>query len=184
MLVFKKYIKDLFDELMLVNKFKCSSANEQSVCYTNRSISICITYDQLRSYELDIIFVNNRTSEQFNLGQFLRFKEVADKENYKGFIVSDQNELINVSKRLFNLLKSYGYDFFNEEDSFFSKMAVFAKKESEESIKKRELVYIRQEAEQAWHAKNYKKVIELYKQIESLLKLSEKKRMEFAKKQI
>lgn len=189
LLEFSNNVKKHFDFLLGPYGFKCTKSNNHNVTYENQHVFITIHFDNGISFELDICFGHhsmlfNENMQSFNLGELLRLYDVEKIEGYTFFQAATQNSLNRCIEKLSLLLKKYGHDVFTGNNRTFARLNELRLRECSQYARQKELTFARKDAEQAWQRKDYHNVVELYSKIYKLLTKSEKRKLDYAKKQI
>ena len=166
---------------------KCVKASPWLVRYQSKLIFIDIRFDGERSYELGCEIGRNdnlRGSLEgpFNIGEVARSKGYSEIDVVTFFQVTSRKSLEKFVKELANYLISYAQDLLDGSEERFNRVADFREKECDEYALERDLSYMRNQLDDAWKNKNYKKVIELLEPIESNLKQPELKKLSLALK--
>lgn len=188
-LVFANHVHESFEFLILKYGFQCASSSEHCVRYENDRVFVNVRYDKERSYELDVEVgqknvLFNGQERPFNLGEVLRLKEVEAKEQYTFLQASNQQDLVGAIRRLASLLDIYASELLQGDQFAFKALANLREREGRQYALEKELQFIRSDADKAWEAKDYAKMVRLYSPVEQLLTPAEKKKLEYAKKHL
>jgi hypothetical protein len=174
----------------LISKYQCQcvSSNERLVRYENDLVFVNVRFDNGRSYELGVeigqknVLFNGQEME-FNLGEIIKLKDVENREKYTLFQVSDQELLVSAISNLAELIDTYGAELLQGNQVDFSSLAMLRRSECDKYEVARKLEFVRSEVDEAWKAKDYKKVVQLYRSVDAHITLAEKMKLEYAIKQ-
>ncbi|HEX6794302.1 MAG TPA: hypothetical protein VF304_10675, partial [Casimicrobiaceae bacterium] len=142
-----------------------------------------IGYDQEHSYELSVELAKAGLRPSFSLGEVLRFAG-APPNVASSFQVTEPNVLGQCVEKLAQALWKYGADLLRNDKNAFIKLTRFRNKESYEYELESRLRHARSLAEDAWQKRDYVAVVSALLPWSHVLSPSEKKRLEYSRKQV
>jgi hypothetical protein len=164
--------------------FSCINEDQYYVLYESQNVFIGITFDGNRSYELGVnIGFKNITSPGYSLGEILKcFGGPAEK--YSCIQVTTPESLSNFLVIFSDFIKKYAIDLLKGDNSAFQQLKEARNKECHEYAIEQRLAQMRCILKEAWHTKNYVKVVELLTPLEQHITQAEHKKLEYAKEKL
>lgn len=186
---FEDHVQNQFKYLFDLYQYQVTKIKATIVHFESDRVGINVVYDKHRSFEVNLFFglINAEDGSvltSYSIGELLRFKGVNIKENYRGFMASDEKNMIFAVKELSRLLKKYGEKILSGDNDEFNQLANYRHQEAKEYKLQKKIYLVRKDATTAWKNKDFKTVVSLYESIVNYLKDSELKRLNYAKKQI
>lgn len=160
---------------------------ESSLRYENDKVFLNVNFDSARSFELGVEIGKKDArypGPPFDLAEVLRLRGVQDSLAVNALVVSDPSWLKDALARLADLTMKHASDFLTGNDLSFAQVAKWRNKESAELALASKLRYARADAEAAWIAKDFKKVVKALEPVEAHLSEAEKKRLDYSRKQV
>ncbi len=151
------------------------------VRYETDQLFVNIYHGRL-SYELgfECGLKSKGEDSRFRLNTILRGL-IGDTHNKQTFYQASNKEAVaNCLSKISDIVKKYCFSLLRAEDLAFVKVDRASADEGQELTEKYTLGFVREQAEQAWRNKEYKKVRSLYKTIEEKLSYIELKRLKYA----
>jgi hypothetical protein len=166
----------------------CVKVDPTFVRYESRSIFVNI-YHGRRSSELDVeIGKLEKTpgiqENWYTIGEVMDLMGVRKKLGFTFFQASTRERVQMLVPKLAEYVREYARPIFEGNLSIFESLHNLRSKKSEEYIKEMYLSQIREEAENAWHEKNYAKLVELYSSMKDDLTSVEVKKLQYAQKHL
>jgi hypothetical protein len=176
-----------FDPIAQQFSLSCTACSEWKLRYENEVVFLEVNFDNARSYEVAVELgkKDSRLPERpFTLAEVLRLRGVEGTSFVDGLQASDQARLAQALARLADLVSRYAIDFLSGNSFSFAQLAKLREREGLAYALARDLRLARIDAEIAWAAKDYKKVVKAYEPLELYLTSAEKKRLEYSRKQL
>jgi hypothetical protein len=167
--------------------FKCVKNSPWLVRYESDVVFINIYFDWNRSYEFGCELGRNDNLRgslkvPFDIGEIIRSKGNSDEHIGSSFQVTSRDSLEKFAKELASSLKYYAHEFLRGSSDAFNQVADLRDKECKEYALEKELRLMRSKLGDAWHNKDYQKVIELLSPLREKLRESELKKLKYALK--
>jgi hypothetical protein len=177
-----------FDFLTAEYGFHRTKVDVTFIRYESRDVFVNV-YHGRSSYELGLEigrFAERVGTEdvEFSLGNIIDVMGARAQTGYTFFQASTPEKVKRLVSRLADLLKEYGKAALTGDPLFFSKLRDEAARKSDDYLKQIQLSRIREQVGQAWHQKNYFKVVELYESVRDDLTPAEIKKLEYARKHL
>jgi hypothetical protein len=186
-LLFSSEARRQFDPIAQKFGLVCVIASGQCLRYENDKVFLIINFDSTRSYELAAEIGEKNTQylgPAFSLAEVLRLRNVDDAEFVSGLMISNEARLPDVLSRLAKLTIDYASDFLAGNEFSFMQIEKMRNKESAEFELASQLKFAKSDADAAWSVKDYEAVVKVLKPLEQYLSLTEKKRLEYSRKQL
>lgn len=176
-----------FDPVAQQFGLACVACTEWGLRYESDKVFLKVNFDNDRSYEL-AVEIGQRDDRSpgppFSLAEVLRLRGVQDATFVGGLIVSDFARLRDILARLAELTIRHASDFLMGSELSFVQVAKLREKESAEFELASELRYVRSTTEAAWAVRDYKRVVKALESVEPHLSQAERRRLEYARKQL
>lgn len=176
-----------FDPVALQFGLTNVARTESSLRYENDKVFFSINFDSARSFELGVEIGKKDArypGPPFDLAEVLRLRGVQDSIAVNALVVSDPSRLKDALARLAELTVRHASDFLMGNDLSFAQMEKLRDRESATLALASQLRRARAAAEAAWAAKDFKKVIKALEPLEPHLSESEKRRLDYSRKQL
>lgn len=186
-LLFSIEARQHFDPVAQQFGLICVTSNDQGLRYENEKVFLEVNFDNGRSYALGIEIGKQHTQylgPPFSLAEILRLCGIQDAAFVSKLMVSNELQLPGILSRLAQLTLDYASDFLMGNDLSFARIEKLRNKESAEFELASQLRYARSIIDIAWPARDYKAIVKALELLEPYLSPSEKKRLEFARKQL
>jgi hypothetical protein len=167
--------------------FKCVKQETTLVRYESSSVFVNI-YHGRSSYELGVEIGELRRNSDvpefgFTLGEIISLTDTKIGSMYP-YQITKPELISKYISQLAELVKKYAVSALIGDRVFFEQLSSSQLRKSEEYIKDMKLTEVRTKGEVAWREKNYKQVVELYGSVEGDLTLSERKKLEYARRKL
>jgi hypothetical protein len=158
------------------------------VRYESASLFVNV-YHGRRSFELGVeiglLQKSPGTQEDwFSIGDIMDLTGVREKHRYTFFQASTRERVTMLIPRLAEYVKEYAKPIFEGDLQIFERLEDLRGKKSDAYVKDMDLRQIRPKAEEAWHKKDYAKLVELYNSMKDDLTVVESKKLEYAQKRL
>ena len=168
--------------------FSCVKIEPTFVRYESTSIFINI-YHGRKSSELGVEIgklssISGLKENWYTLGEVMDLMGVRERLGFTFFQASTRERVQLLVPKLAEYVRKYARPIFEGNLQIFERLRDLRHKKSEEYRKEILLNQIREEAEKAWHKKNYAKLVELYDSMKNDLTLLEVKKLEYAQKRL
>ena len=178
-----------FDPLASRHGLRCVSTAPASVRYENERVFLQVRFAAGGSFEVGVeigeVQVSAANPERpFNLSEVLRLHAAPDSTYVERLQASRPDVLIEGIQRLAALTARHATGLLDGKASEFLLLGQFRDKECADYAISRDLRYAREDAEEAWAARNYPAVVKVYKPLRKELTAAERKRLEFAERQL
>ncbi len=186
-LLFSSAARRQFDPVAQQFGLVCMASDEQGLRYENDNVFLDVNFDNGRSYELGVEIRKRHTQypgPPFSLAEILRLRSVQDAAFVSGLMISNESRLPDILSRLARLTRDHAADFLMGNDFSFAQVEKLRNQESAEYELASQLRYARATVDMAWPARDYEAVVKALEPLESHLSPSEKKRLEYSRKQM
>lgn len=186
-LLFSAEARRQFDPVAQHFGLVCTISDEQGLRYENDNVFLEVNFDNGRSYELGVEIGKRHTrypGPPFSLAEILRLRGVQDAEFVSGLMISNESRLPDTLARLARLTLDHAADFLVGNDLSFAQVEKLRNKESAEFELESQLRYARSMVDVAWPARDYEAIVKALEPLEPHLSPSEKKRLEYSRKQL
>ena len=186
-LCFTQEVLAAFDFLTKEYSFRCVRKSATFVRYESPNVFVNV-YHGRGSYELGCeigsLLSKIPENDKFTLSDIVQLADAQKETGYTFFQASTVDRVKMLVPRLSELVKKYAVSALKGDKRTFEQLRELVQKNSDDYIKDMNLAHMRKRADKAWHDKNYTKIIELYKTMQTDLNEIEKRRLKYAKKMI
>ena len=166
--------------------FRCVLSSETAVRWETDGVFVQLRYDAHRSYEVGLE-IGQLTAEAARLGPPFTLGEVL---GLAGFALADrpffqtstEERLEAATREIARLLVQYGKKFLLNDAEAFKSLSRQREQDCTSYAEERNVTRMRTAADKAWHERDYKAVVDLYREQMERLTLAETKRYEIALK--
>ena len=185
---FVSEVVSAFKFLLTDYGFSCVKVEPTFVRYESTSIFVNI-YHGRRSSELGVEIgklgnIPGLKENWYTLGEVMDLMGVREKLGFTFFQASTRERVQILVPKLAEYVRKYAGSMFEGNLQIFERLRDLRHKKSEEYMKEIFLSQIREEAERAWHKKDYAKLVELYDSMKDDLTFLEVKKLEYAQKRL
>jgi hypothetical protein len=168
--------------------FKCVKQETTLVRYESSGVFVNVFHGR-SSYELGVEIGQLRKNLDipefgFTLGEIISLSDAKFGAMYRPYQITKPELITKYVEQIAELAKKYATSALVNDKGFFEQLSSLQLQKSDEYLKDMKLNQIRSEVEVAWREKNYKQVVELYGSVESDLTLSERKKLEYARRKL
>ena len=161
----------------------------ERVRFESKSVYVEVLFDAQRSFEVGVQIgladsLGPGKERPFSLSEILRLRRIPDTDILEGAQATTKSVLGTLLAALARKTRDHARDFLSGDADSYRELASFRELETESYAQEQRLRYMRADADAAWTAKDYLAVIKAYGSSPSLLTASERKRLEYAKKQV
>lgn len=178
-----------FDFLLTNFGFKCVTQELTFVRLESATVFVNLFHGR-GSHELGFeVGLHTRATslkheEAFSLYEIIVLNN-AQKETQYSFYWAGTPELVKERMpMLADLVRRYAMPAIAGDQTIFEKLGALRHEASRKLERDSELRWVRPKAEEAWHAKDFKKVVELYQSVVQYLTPAELKKLDYAKKHL
>lgn len=188
---FSSIVHEYFDEIAAFHSMHCIEESEFHVRYGNDKVTFGIGWDCIRSYELGLAVQLRSSADDdrftYELENILRFQNVtAAAKEIEGLRIEPSQDLRMPIGKLAQLTKTHAQKFLDGDVDSFLFLAAFMERRNEEynaqlaNVSER-VRALYQQADLAWFAHDYRKVVEAYQSIAFPLSPVARERLAIAK---
>lgn len=174
-----------FDFLTKEYGFRCVKAEPTFVRYESPHVYINV-YHGRASYELGVEIgrfdMLHQEEYPFSISDVMALNVGLSKTNYKPVQVSTAEGVSAFVPKLAEYVSRYAGPVLQGDASTFKQLSKVRSERAIKTTKEIEMSQVRNKANEAWHKKNYAKLIELYEPVQDALTPAEIKKLEFARK--
>jgi hypothetical protein len=183
--VFTKLARQSFD-FLTHEGFAEIDANAISITFASAAAIVAVNWDS-RSGELDVLFglpSKVRQPALYSLTDILRMEGADEPERISPFQISQVDRLERFLNKLALDSRQYARPALNGDRMFFRRLEIFRSAEAKAAMLETELSRVRSDATKAWHRRDFTKLVSLYTSIKDHLSEAEKKKLEYAERQV
>lgn len=176
-----------FDPVVQQFGLVCVVSTEWGLVYENDKVFLKVNFDNGRSYELGVEIGRRHVKDlgpPFSLAEILRLRSVQDAAFVSGLMISDESRLSEMLSRLARLTLEHACDFLKGKEFSFAQVEKLRNKESAAFELATQLRRARAAIDIAWPARDYKVIVRVLAPLEQHLSVSEKKRLDYARKRL
>ena len=146
-------------------------------------------YHGRASYEIGVEIgelkkANNLSERSFTLGEIIAMTDYDRGSSFHFYQAATPELIPKFVSETAEIVKAYSRSALIGDKSFFEGLGKVRSRISHEYLKSMEMGRVREEAEVAWHEKNYGQMVELYDAVKDDLTPSEVKKLEYAKRKL
>jgi len=187
-LEFQSAANRYFEFLITEYGYKCTESTTQSVRFESEDVSITLSFDRQRSYELNLYITHLSSSGSdvpaFTIFEILRLRANPEANEFALIQLSDKSGISKWVYRLAEKLRSTALDLICGDATSFSELFKQRKLDQTKHQLDRELRIARIDAEVAWQKKEYRVFVKLLEPYRSALSTSEIKKIDYASKHL
>lgn len=180
---FEAAVRNEFDVLCKQHEFTCLCSEPTKVIYASRSAEIAITYDPY-SYEIDIEIKKRGSQQSFPLMRLIELSSPDEAKRWECVQASSEQDINALMPQLAGLLVRFGQAVLQGQPAPFQQMAELDERIAAKTTRELKLRQARSEAENAWHSKEYEKVVTALTPVKGELTSAELAKLEYAEKQL
>ena len=182
---FQKIAKQEFGFLEREYPFFCTEQRDCFLKYESGHVTVAIIYDCKRSYEIGIEIKRPGLDlgPGYSLSEILRCWGVPESSQVSVIQVVEEKELKPVLSHLSGLTGKYCQALLHGDPQAFSMLRRCREKEMNEYARQRDVRQAREQAQQAWLAKDYKTYLKIMEPHVEDLDPSEVRKVDYARKQ-
>ncbi len=164
---------------------KCVSATETFVRWESPTIFLTCNYDFGRSFEMSVEIGQKKGGPErpFNYGEFVRSQAVPKADWPSGYTALTPDAVKTLATKLARLLSDYGQPLLTNQSGAWSRLTDLRERECREFALQQELRYARQDAEEAWKAKDFHRFILRLSRFQDVLQPSDLAKLKYAEAQ-
>lgn len=167
--------------------FRLVSSQESELRYESTGVLLGVSWDR-RSGELDAFIglrkKNSIQEDAFSLTDILRMQSAESSESKIPFQVADESHLGPFLQRLAENVQTHAQPALAGDRMFFRRLDAFRGTQAQALSDDMNLRRVRSQVKEAWHRQELGRVIDLYASIENHLTPSEKKKLDYAKRNL
>jgi hypothetical protein len=186
--MFSRKVESAFSPLIANFDFKIVESDDGYVRLDSPFVSVDVTYDFRKSYEVGVEFFELRNGLRhpnipFNLGELFREHSVPDANRASFFQSSKEDDVVVFLREAATRLVEYCEPCLLGSSKTFESLAQRRSVEAAEYTRKMRIESVRGRAEEAWRTKNYRGFIALFNGLADSLPESDQKKLAYAIKQ-
>ncbi|MEI7862460.1 MAG: hypothetical protein WCJ21_07510 [Planctomycetota bacterium] len=162
--------------------FKCIVATKTFVRWESPAVFVSCNYDFGRSFELSVEIGQKAGNPErpFNFGEFVRSQAVPEAEWPSGYTAVTPDAVESLAVKLARILSHYGRPLLTDESKAWNRLTDLRDRECCEFALQQELRYAREDAKEAWKAKDFRWFIQCLAQYRGVLEASELEKLKYA----
>ena len=166
--------------------YQCIQEEISRVRYVSKDVFISILHEHPScEIYLDFNLLKDEHEEGYGVSYLIKLSDIDAAEKYRNHIALTPETIVEGVNRLSSIFKKYSKRLLSGDLTIFTDLRQLADQQIGKSRVQTLVNQIRPKAEEAFHKRQFAKVIELYSQIdESALTKAEKMKVEFARKHI
>ena len=168
--------------------YRCTESTPYNVRFESLEVVVELVFDGNRSYELGLL-VGQLSLERsgvpsFSIDDILRLRHAPEAERYSLVQVTSAEALSRFVEELSRMLRVYASDFIQGTSESFAEVGRLRQREIRDYAHQRDLRTARADAEEAWRAKDYARVVTALAPQRNALTRSEVLKLQFAEDQL
>lgn len=184
---FTEEVLSAFNFLIEEYGFRCVKAEPTFVRYESPRVFVNI-YHGRSSYELGVeigqLAGATNQEEPFSISEVIELAGAQEETGYTFFQASTAERIRRFVPKLAEYVRKYAAAALIGDPITYDALREIQWRRSEMYLKEMRLSQIRPEADRAWRAKDYVRLVKLYSSIQESLTPSERKRLEYARKHL
>lgn len=171
-------------QFLQMHGFRCELSEPSFVRFASKQTFVNIYHGRL-SYEIGLelgSFVDSVNDNSYSMAEIIRLVESNEKNDYRNYAAHTFENVAEGVKTLAVHFRKYVDAGVLSDASLFERLQKNREKWSREYATEMDLYHARQLLADAWHSKDYKRVVELLKPLRDLLTSSEVHKLEYAEK--